>query len=62
MQASGISFAFCAPSFTLFIIKWWRHKNQKIQLLAEYGFSIEDKKYETYFKFENTQNGLEMIS
>ncbi|TXD52604.1 MULTISPECIES: SNF2-related protein [unclassified Polaribacter] len=36
-------------------------ENKKNQLLVEYGFSLEDKKHETYFKFENSQNGLEII-
>lgn len=36
-------------------------KKEQEKLLAAYGFSLKDEKYKTYFKFENTNKGLEII-
>ena len=33
----------------------------KEKLLEEYGFTLKDDKYKSYFKFENTHNGLQLI-
>jgi SNF2 family DNA or RNA helicase len=36
-------------------------EQKKEELLSEYGFTLEDKKYEDYFSFENSEKRLEII-